>query len=179
MVNPRHQTPQGQSVAKPETPLQNIQVELLNVTLRDPMAPCHLKLICSFLILTLYAYVIGSLCRAHKKRWYWQTIRRREQMFVSIDLMWPVSNLIILMCHLCVWSLCARLCSSMVGILLLRPTRSLLWFILSVPMCINLAMCMLMLLFHNWSAKFSLYVSTKFLLTLFGNRYSLLKSPLN
>ena len=27
VVNPRHQTPQGQSVAKPETPLQNIQVE--------------------------------------------------------------------------------------------------------------------------------------------------------
>ena len=27
MVNPRHQTLQGQSVAKPETPLQNIQVE--------------------------------------------------------------------------------------------------------------------------------------------------------
>ena len=27
MVNPRHQTPQEQSVAKPETPLQNIQVE--------------------------------------------------------------------------------------------------------------------------------------------------------
>ena len=27
MVNPRHQTPQGQSVAKPETSLQNIQVE--------------------------------------------------------------------------------------------------------------------------------------------------------
>ena len=26
VVNPRHQTPQGQSVAKPETPLQNIQV---------------------------------------------------------------------------------------------------------------------------------------------------------
>ena len=26
-VNTRHQTPQGQSVAKPETPLQNIQVE--------------------------------------------------------------------------------------------------------------------------------------------------------
>ena len=26
-VNPRHQTPQGQSVAKTETPLQNIQVE--------------------------------------------------------------------------------------------------------------------------------------------------------
>ena len=32
VVNPRHQTPQGQSVAKPETPLQNIQVELLDVT---------------------------------------------------------------------------------------------------------------------------------------------------
>ena len=27
VYNPRHQTPQGQSVAKPETPLQNIQVE--------------------------------------------------------------------------------------------------------------------------------------------------------
>ena len=27
VVNPRHQTPQGQSVAKHETPLQNIQVE--------------------------------------------------------------------------------------------------------------------------------------------------------
>ena len=27
VVNLRHQTPQGQSVAKPETPLQNIQVE--------------------------------------------------------------------------------------------------------------------------------------------------------
>ena len=31
VVNPRYQTPQGQSVAKPETPLQNIQVELLDV----------------------------------------------------------------------------------------------------------------------------------------------------
>ena len=27
VVNPPHQTPQGQSVAKPETPLQKIQVE--------------------------------------------------------------------------------------------------------------------------------------------------------
>ena len=27
VVNPRHQTSQGQSVAKPETPLQNIKVE--------------------------------------------------------------------------------------------------------------------------------------------------------
>ena len=27
MVNPRHQTPQGQPVAKPETPPQNILVE--------------------------------------------------------------------------------------------------------------------------------------------------------
>ena len=26
VVNPRHQTPQGQSIVKPETPLQNIQV---------------------------------------------------------------------------------------------------------------------------------------------------------
>ena len=36
VVNPRHQTSQGQSVAKPETPLQNIQVELLDVTQRGP-----------------------------------------------------------------------------------------------------------------------------------------------
>ena len=32
VVNPRHQTSQGQSVAKPETPLHNIQVEELDVT---------------------------------------------------------------------------------------------------------------------------------------------------
>ena len=32
VVNPRHQTSQGQSVAKPETPLQNIQVEQQDVT---------------------------------------------------------------------------------------------------------------------------------------------------
>ena len=32
VVNPRHQTPQGQSVAKPETPLQNILVEKLDMT---------------------------------------------------------------------------------------------------------------------------------------------------
>ena len=29
VVNPRHQTSQGQSVAKPETPLQNIQMQQL------------------------------------------------------------------------------------------------------------------------------------------------------
>ena len=29
VVNPRYQTPQGQSVAKPQTPLQNIQVKYL------------------------------------------------------------------------------------------------------------------------------------------------------
>ena len=27
LIHDRHQTPQGQSVAKPETPLKNIQVE--------------------------------------------------------------------------------------------------------------------------------------------------------
>ena len=32
VVNPRHQMPQGHSVAKPETRLQNIQLELLDVT---------------------------------------------------------------------------------------------------------------------------------------------------
>ena len=31
VVNPRHQTPQRQSAAKPETPLQNIQVEQLDL----------------------------------------------------------------------------------------------------------------------------------------------------
>ena len=31
-VNPRHQTPQGQSVAKPGTPLQNILVGNVNMT---------------------------------------------------------------------------------------------------------------------------------------------------
>ena len=30
VVDPRHQTPQGQLVANPETPLQNIQVEWLD-----------------------------------------------------------------------------------------------------------------------------------------------------
>ena len=43
VVNPRHQTSQGQSVAKPETPLQNIQVEKLDVTSRGPMAPCWIR----------------------------------------------------------------------------------------------------------------------------------------
>ena len=32
VVNPRHQTPQGQSVAKPGTPLQNILVGNINMT---------------------------------------------------------------------------------------------------------------------------------------------------
>ena len=43
VVNPRHQTPQGQSVAKPETSLQNIQVQSLDVTYRGPMAPCWIR----------------------------------------------------------------------------------------------------------------------------------------
>ena len=32
VVNPRHQTPQGQSVAKPGAPWQNILLEKLNIT---------------------------------------------------------------------------------------------------------------------------------------------------
>ena len=32
VVNPWHQTPQGESVAKPETPSQNILVENVNMT---------------------------------------------------------------------------------------------------------------------------------------------------
>ena len=48
---------------------------------------------------------------------------------------------------------------------LLRPTTSLLWLILSVPMCIDVTMCMLMLLFYDSCAMLALYVSIKFLLT--------------
>ena len=43
VVDPRHQTPQGPSVAKPETLLQNIHVELLDVTERGPMALCWIR----------------------------------------------------------------------------------------------------------------------------------------
>ena len=43
VVNPRHQTLQGQSVSKPETPLQSIQAEQLDVTWRGPMAPCWIR----------------------------------------------------------------------------------------------------------------------------------------
>ena len=50
---------------------------------------------------------------------------------------------------------------------LLRPTTSLLWLILSVPMCIDVTMCMLMLLFYDSCAMLALYVSIKFLLTYF------------
>ena len=48
--------------------------------------------------------------------------------------------------------------------MLLRPTTSLLWLILSVPMCIDVTMCMLMLLFYDSCAMLALYVSIKFLL---------------
>ena len=40
MVNPRHQTPQGQSVAKPGTLLQNILDGNLNMTQRSPKVTC-------------------------------------------------------------------------------------------------------------------------------------------
>ena len=48
---------------------------------------------------------------------------------------------------------------------LLRPTMSLLWLILSVPICIDVTMCMLMLLIYDSCAMLALYVSVKFLLT--------------
>ena len=48
---------------------------------------------------------------------------------------------------------------------LLRPTTSLLWLILSLPMCIDVTMCMLMLLFYDSCVMLALYVSIKFLLT--------------
>ena len=40
MVNPQHQTPQGQSVAKPGTLLQNILDGNLNMTQRSPKVTC-------------------------------------------------------------------------------------------------------------------------------------------
>ena len=40
MVNPRYQTPQGQSVAKPGTLLQNILDGNLNMTQRSPKVTC-------------------------------------------------------------------------------------------------------------------------------------------
>ena len=56
---------------------------------------------------------------------------------------------------------------------LLRPTTSLLWLILSVPMCklIDVKMCMLMLLFYDSCAMLALYVSIKFLLTVGSGSY--------
>ena len=54
---------------------------------------------------------------------------------------------------------------------LLRPTTSLLWLILSVPMCIDVTMCMLMLLFYDSCAMLALYVSIKFLLTYYIKYY--------
>ena len=48
---------------------------------------------------------------------------------------------------------------------LLRPTTSLLWGITSEPMCIDVTMCMLMLLFHDSCAMLALHVSIKYLLT--------------
>ena len=52
--------------------------------------------------------------------------------------------------------------------MLLRPTTSLLWLILSVPMCIDVTMCMLMFLFYDSCAMLALYVSIKFLLIKYG-----------
>ena len=93
--------------------------------------------------------------------------------------------LILLMCHWCVWSLHARLCFSMFGIMLLRPTTSLSWLILAVAIWINLAMCMLMLLFMTevpsylfmcQPNSYLLYLAT----VIFKKSYnSLLKSLLN
>ena len=43
VVNPPYQTPQGQSVAKPGTPLWNILVENLNMTWRRPKVTCSIQ----------------------------------------------------------------------------------------------------------------------------------------
>ena len=50
---------------------------------------------------------------------------------------------------------------------LLRPTTILPWPILSVPMCIDVIMCMLMLLFYVSYGMLALNVSIKFLLTIY------------
>ena len=60
---------------------------------------------------------------------------------------------------------------------LLRPTTSLLWLILSVPMCIDVTM--LMLLFYDSCAMLALYVSIKFLLIYIYLYLSLLYNAIN
>ena len=49
--------------------------------------------------------------------------------------------------------------------LLLRPTTSLLWLIVPVPICIDLTMDMLMILFYDSCVILALNVSMNFLLT--------------
>ena len=51
VVNPRHQTSQGQSVAKPETPLQNIQVE--------PVIPYICEMHCPANVIMMVAVVLA------------------------------------------------------------------------------------------------------------------------
>ena len=43
MVNPRHKPPQGQSLAKPATPLWNMLVENLNIASRIPKLTCSIQ----------------------------------------------------------------------------------------------------------------------------------------
>ena len=66
VVNPWHQTPQGQSVAKPETPLQK-----LDVTWTDPMAPCWIR----YLVRNSRGKNILGDCRMHQSiyftKYYW------------------------------------------------------------------------------------------------------------
>ena len=74
--------------------------------------------------------------------------------------------LILLICHMCLIFMYTSFYSlvSLVSVLL-RPTTSLLWLILSVPMCIDVTMCMLILLFYDSCAMLALCASIKFLLT--------------
>ena len=80
--------------------------------------------------------------------------------------------LILLIYHMCLILIYTSfyILVSLISVLL-RPTTSLLSLILSVPMCIDVTMCMLMLLFYDSCAMLALYVSIKFLLLIYTNMH--------
>ena len=80
--------------------------------------------------------------------------------------------LILLIYHMCLILMYTSfyILVSLISVLL-RPTTSLLSLILSVPMCIDVTMCMLMLLFYDSCAMLALYVSIKFLLLIYTNMH--------
>ena len=117
VVNPRHQTPQGQSVAKPETPLQNIQYSQVNYlsievlkryphwNLKAPFAPicsCILKTRTSRLFCSrdeeVYKFCISVTNRPIQmnEHFYFIAFKNiRDGSIVSFIIMCKVSMLLI------------------------------------------------------------------------------------